>query len=56
MNMLLNFFRFKSCARFEFDTSSLPLHDNVMMVWGDDDRDGRPQSSSGTMKIMDYVF
>jgi hypothetical protein len=21
------------CARFEFDTSSLPLHDNVMMVW-----------------------
>jgi hypothetical protein len=37
MNMLLNFFRFKSCARFEFDTSSLPLHDNVMMVWGDDD-------------------
>ena len=21
-----------SCARFEFDTSSLPLHDNVMMV------------------------
>ena len=27
-----------SCARFEFDASSLPLHDNVMMVvWGDDD-------------------